>query len=84
MVEAMPYYLYKICSSDGIGLVKNLELKEEFQKFKDAKRKARAFRAESEPNSVIKYQVIFAESQLSAEEQLLEKRAKPVLMDYER
>jgi hypothetical protein len=33
---------------------------------------------------VIKYQVIFAESQLSAEEQLLEKRAKPVLMDYER
>ncbi len=84
MVEAMPYYLYKICSSDGIGLVKNLELKEEFQKFKDAIIKVRAFRAESEPNSVIKYQVIFAESQLSAEEQLLEKWAKPVLMDYER
>jgi hypothetical protein len=80
----MPYYLYKICSSDGLGLVKNLDLKDVFQKFKDAKKKAREFRTESEPNSVIKYQVIFAESQLSAEEQLLEKRAKPVLMEYER
>jgi len=56
----MPYYLYKICSADGIGLVKKLELKDDFQKFKDAKTKARAFRAESEPDSVIKYQVIAA------------------------
>ena len=80
----MPYYLYKISSSDNIGLVKNLELKEEFKKFKEAKIKARAFRAEGEPNPDIIYKVIFADSQLLAEERLLEKRDKPPLMEFEK
>ena len=79
----MPYYLYKISNSDGIGLVKNLQLMEQFQVFRDAKIKARGFRAKSEPDSVFMYKVIFADNQLMAEEQLLEKRKKPTLMEHE-
>lgn len=79
----MPYYLYKISDSDGIGLVKNLQLLEQFQSFRDAKIKARGFRAESEPGSVFSYKVIFADNPLMAEEQLLEKRKKPPLMEHE-
>jgi len=79
----MPYYIYKISHPDAIGLVKNLELVEEFQGFRDAKIKAKALRAASEANSEIIYKVIFADSQLMAEEKLLEKREKPTLMEHE-
>ena len=79
----MPYYLYKLSNSDGIGLVKNLVLVDEFQKFKDTKLKAKALRAECEPDSAFSYKVIFADNQLMAEEQLHEKRVKPTLMEHE-
>lgn len=79
----MPYYLYKISDSGSIGLIKKLELIDEFQGFKDAKVKAKALRAESEPESAYVYKVIFADNQLLAEEQLLEKREKPILMEHE-
>ncbi len=79
----MPYYLYKLSKSDGIGLIKNLVLVDEFQKFKDTKLKAKALRAECEPDSAFSYKVIFADNQLMAEEQLLEKRNKPNLMEHE-
>lgn len=79
----MPYYVYQISNSDKIGLIKNLQLMEEFQAFRDAKLKVKEMRAESEPNSEIIYKVIFADNQLMAEEQLLEKRKKPILMEHE-
>ncbi len=79
----MPYYIYKISNSDGIGLVKNLELIAEYPKFKDAKIKARSLRADCEPGAEFIYKVILADNQLMAEEQLLEKREKPVLMEHE-
>ena len=80
----MPYYLYKISQPDEIGLVKNLDLVAKYEKFRDAKLKARSCRVGSEPESEIRYQIIFADSQLMAEEQLLEKREKPTLMEYEK
>jgi hypothetical protein len=79
----MPYYVYQISNSDAIGLIKNLQLMEQFQAFRDAKLKVKEMRAESEPNSEIIYKVIFADNQLMAEEQLLEKRKKPILMEHE-
>ena len=79
----MPYYLYKISTLEGIDLVKNLELLEVHDAFRAAKQKAKKLRAEpSEENS--SYKVMFAENQLAAEEQLLEKREKPVLLEHER
>jgi hypothetical protein len=79
----MPYFLYKISSPDGLDLVKNLELLEVFDAFRDAKARAKQMRAQNTDDDFV-YKVMFAENQLSAEEQLLEKREQPVLMEHER
>jgi len=79
----MPYYLFKITESAGLKLVKNLDLIDTFEAFRDAKARAKQLRAEAEGEDCV-YKVMFADNQLSAEEQLLEKREKPVLMEHER
>lgn len=79
----MPYYLFKISSRDNIDLVKDLELLEVFEAFREAKTEAKKLRSEQADDS-FSYKVMFADNQLSAEEQLLEKREKPVLMEHER
>lgn len=79
----MPYFLYKMSSPDGLDLVKNLELLEVFDAFRDAKARAKQLRAQN-TDTDFSYKVMFAENQLSAEEQLLEKREQPVLMEHER
>ncbi len=79
----MPYFLYKMSSPAGLDLVKNLELLEVFDAFRDAKTRAKRLRAQN-TDADFSYKVMFAENQLSAEEQLLEKREQPVLMEHER
>jgi hypothetical protein len=79
----MPYYLYKICSRDKLGLVKDLELLSVFEAFREAKTESRKLRSEQLEEGC-SFKVMFAVNQLSAEEQLLEKREKPVLMEHER
>ena len=79
----MPYYIYKISNADGIGLIKSLELIAEYPKFKEAKIKTRSLRADCDPGTEFIYKLILADNQLMAEEQLLEKREKPTLMEYE-
>ena len=79
----MPYYLFKISSPDGMDLVKNLQLLEVYDSFREAKKEAKKLRLEEQSDEFY-FKLMFAENQLSAEEQLLEKRAKPVLMEYER
>lgn len=80
----MPYFVYKMTSQEGMSLVKNLELIDEFESFKEAKKFAREQRAAlpEDSDSIIK--VMFAENQLVAEEQLLEHREKPILMEHEK
>ena len=79
----MPYYLFKMSARDKLDLVKNLELLEVFDVFKAAKNEAKKLRTEQSLDGVT-YKVMFAESQLDAEEKLLERRDKPVLMEHER
>ncbi len=79
----MSYYLFKMSARDKLDLVKNLELLEVFDEFKAAKNEAKKLRSE-QPLDGITYKVMFAENQLDAEEKLLEKRDKPVLMEHER
>ncbi|MDH3760970.1 MAG: hypothetical protein OEU50_08300 [Gammaproteobacteria bacterium] len=79
----MPYYLYKISTRDQLELVKNLELLEVYDAFRDAKTAAKELRSQAKDDG-FGYKVMFAENQLSAEEQLLEKREQPVLMEHER
>lgn len=79
----MAYFLYKITDSSGINLVKQLELISSYEKFREAKLKARELRAEV-PEEGFQYKIIFADSELHAEELLMEKREQPVLMEHER
>ena len=79
----MPYYLYKISTRDELTLVKHLELLQVHDAFKSAKAEAKKLRAEQSQDGVV-YKVMFADNQLAAEEALLEKREKPVLMEHER
>ena len=76
----MAYYLYKISSHDRMELVKQLEV---YDAFKPAKHEAKRLRVEL-PLENGSYKVMFAQTQLEAEEKLQEKREKPVLMEYER
>ena len=80
----MPYFIYKMTAQEGMSLVKNLELIKEFETFKEAKQFAREKRAELPEDSAEIIKVMFAENQLVAEEQLLEHREKPVLMEHEK
>ena len=65
-------------------LVKNLELISEFESFKEAKNFARDRRAELVSDERTQIKVMFAENQLLAEEQLLEYREKPIVMEHEK
>ena len=80
----MPYFIFKMTVQEGMSLVKNLELISEFGSFKEAKKFAREKRSElpDDSNEIIK--VMFADNQLIAEEQLLEHREKPILMEHEK
>ena len=80
----MPYFIYRIKTQEGMSLVKNLELITEFETFKEAKSFARQARSELADGSSEVIKVMFAENQLIAEEQLLEHRDKPVLMEHEK
>jgi len=79
----MPYFVYKISTPDELGMIRHLDLLQVCEAFKAAKAEARRLRME-QPEDGVFYKVIFADNQLQAEERLLEKRAKPVLMEYER
>ncbi len=79
----MPYFLYRISRRDPLDLVPELELLQTCDAFKAAKNEARRLRQEAPAEGTV-YKVIFAENPLQAEERLLEKREKPVLMEYER
>jgi hypothetical protein len=79
----MPYYVYEMTSPKGMNLVKNLKLINEFETFKQAKQFAREQRDQlSDEDVTIK--IMFADNQLLAEEQLLEHRDKPILMEHEK
>lgn len=80
----MPYYVYKISAQAGMSLVKNLELLGVSDSFKDAKAQAREVREKQDGAEGVSVKVMFAENQLMAEEQLLEHREKPIVMEHEK
>lgn len=79
----MPYYVFRINESAG-ALVKNLELLETFEKYRDAKLHTKEMRANATAGDMAMIKVMFADNQLSAEEQLMVKRDKPIVMEWEK
>ncbi|HSH28534.1 MAG TPA: hypothetical protein VK971_01405 [Thiohalobacter sp.] len=79
----MPYYIYDI-TQDPTGIARNLEYQAEFDSFQEAKKFARNRRAELGRDTDTMVKVMFAPNQLEAEERLLEKREKPIVMEWEK
>lgn len=79
----MPYFIYKI-SQGPTNLVKSLEKLEEHSSFKQARLSARNMRSGLPEGSTDAIKVMFAESELHAEEQLMVKREQPILREWEK
>ena len=79
----MPYYVYKIQNAE-MAMLKQLELINQFEAFKDAKNFAKSQRAEQAPGDASIIKVMFADNQLMAEELLMEKRDQPIVMEHEK
>ena len=80
----MPYYVFKMSTTEGMALVKNLELINDFESFREAKNFAKTQRAELDKDDTSAIKVMFSENQLLAEEQLLAYREQPIVMEHEK
>ena len=79
----MPYFVYRI-ENAAIAIVKQLKLINTFEVFKDAKVYAREQRIAQQEGDKAIIKVMFAQNELSAEEQLMERREKPIIMEHEK
>jgi len=79
----MPYFVYHI-KAGPTELLKNLELQEQFDNYKEARNFARSRRVELGADTDIMVKLVFAASSLEAEERLMEHREKPILMEWEK
>lgn len=79
----MPYYVFRI-NAGPTAIVKQLDLLKEFEVYKEAQDFAKQTRAEQATTDQSQIKVMFADNQLKAEEQLMEKRDKPVLREWEK
>ncbi len=79
----MPYYIYKI-TSDSTGVVKGLELLDQFDEFKMAKTFIREQRPEVEKDSRTTLKMIFGETEFEAEQRLSAPRDAPILREWEK
>jgi len=79
----MPYYVFKVQNAE-LAMLKQLELLTELESFKEAKTFAKAQRAEQVEGDAAVIKVMFADNLLSAEEQLMEKRDQPIVMEHEK
>lgn len=78
----MPYYVFRITQPTAI--LKNLELKDSFEEYREARALARQLRKEAPPGEKATYKLVFAGTQLEAEENLQEKREQPILKEWEK
>ncbi len=79
----MPYYIYKI-SPGPTDIIKNLEFITKFDVFKEAKNTAKILRSELPTDSNTTIKVIFADTELDAEEKLSEKRDASIVKEWEK
>ncbi|MDH5484385.1 MAG: hypothetical protein OEY43_04035 [Gammaproteobacteria bacterium] len=79
----MPYYVYRIQNAE-LAMLKQMELINQFDTFKEAKVFAKTQRAEQAPGDIATIKVMFADNQLMAEELLMEKRDQPIVMEHEK
>ena len=64
--------------------MKKLTLVNKFDHYRQAKAEIKNLRAKASPDDQHEWKMLFAESELQAEELLQEKREVPVLMEWEK
>ena len=79
----MPYFVYRM-NQVGETVVKQLEKLDSFDAYRDARNFARELRKNQPTDDSTTIKVIFAATELDAEEQLMEKREKPILREWEK
>jgi hypothetical protein len=77
------YYIYKI-TQGPTEITNKLEKLDRYDSYKTAKQNIKQLRAEQPADATHSYKIIFAESELQAEEMLMEKREAPVMMEWEK
>ncbi len=77
----MPYFVFKIGESASF-LVKNFEVMDKFDSYKDAKNLLKEMRPTLDKGFSAK--VVFADNALAAEEMLGEQRERPILSEWEK
>jgi len=81
--NTMPYYIYRI-TPGPTNLLKTLEKLEQHDSYKDARNSARNMRSTVAEGDNLIIKVMFAGSELEAEQQLMEKREEPILREWEK
>jgi len=79
----MPYFIYQINQPSG-SPVKKLTLINKFDHYRLAKTHIHELRANASPDDQQVWKMLFADSELQAEELLQEKREAPILMEWEK
>jgi len=79
----MSYYIYKI-TPGPTNLLKTLEMLEQHESYKAARNSARSMRSANTGGDNYIIKVMFADSELEAEEKLMEKREEPILREWEK
>lgn len=79
----MPYFIYRIENAE-MAMLKQLKLINTFESFQEAKVYAREQRIAQAADDKAIIKVMFANNELHAEEQLMEKRDKPIVMEHEK
>lgn len=77
------YFIYKI-TQGPTEMLKVLEKVGRFETYKTAKQQIRQLRNEQTGDTASLYKIVFAESELQAEEMLQEKREKPIVEEWEK
>lgn len=79
----MPYFVFRI-NDAATDILKNLELLDKFESYQDAQKFAKQTRIDEGVDDPTKIRVMFAETRLQAEEQLMQKRPKPIVREWEK
>lgn len=79
----MPYFIYKI-TSGSTGRIKDLELIDKHDAFKQAKKFIRQQRATFAMDNRTAIKMVFAQHELEAEQRLREPRNAPILREWEK
>ena len=77
------YYIYKISQLPG-NMIKKLEKLERFDNYKEAKQHVRSLRNDQSGAELASFKIIFADSELDAEDKLQEKRDAPIIREWEK